>query len=235
MRKFTILLVLGFLFLAGGLNAQNVQLHYDFGKDRSYLTSTVEMFKPDNLGNTFFFVDMDYSVGDVQGVSMAYWEIARVFKTKKMPVGLHLEYDGGFGQYKVANTNFAYQINDALLGGLDYFIHDKDFTKGLTVKLMYKYIRGKHDFSYQATAVWFMHFFNRKLTFTGFADFWREDSFDFDMDGEPDSKFVFLSEPQLWFNINHHLSVGGEVELSYYFAGMEKFQAMPTLGLKYKF
>ena len=56
MKKFTILLSL-FAFVTL-LNAQNLQLHYDFGKGRQYLTTTVELFKPDKIGSTFFFVDM---------------------------------------------------------------------------------------------------------------------------------------------------------------------------------
>ena len=39
--------------------AQNIQLHYDFGRECA--TTTVEMFHPDNGGSTYFFVDMDYS------------------------------------------------------------------------------------------------------------------------------------------------------------------------------
>ena len=51
--------------------AQNIQVLYD--TERDCVTSTVEMFRPDNYGSTFFFVDMDYN----SGVSGAYWEIAR--------------------------------------------------------------------------------------------------------------------------------------------------------------
>ena len=62
--------------------AQNVQLHYDFGRSlydkdlqgRPLFTSTVEKFHPDTWGSTYFFVDMDYTS---EGVSSAYWEIAR--------------------------------------------------------------------------------------------------------------------------------------------------------------
>ena len=52
-----------------GLQAQNIQLHYDFGRSlydkdlqgRPLLTSTVEKFHPDTWGSTYFFVDMDYT------------------------------------------------------------------------------------------------------------------------------------------------------------------------------
>ncbi len=234
MKKVALIVTFTAMLFIGKLSAQNLQLHYDFGKDRSYLTSTVEMFKPDKLGNTFFFVDMNYYVGDVKGVSLAYWEIARVFKTAKMPVGLHVEYNGGFGQYKALNTNFAYQINDAFLTGVDYSYNTEDFSKGFSVKALYKYIHEKHDLSFQLTAVWYMHFFNRKLSFTGFADFWRED-WDFDFDGKTDTKFIFLTEPQIWYNLNEHFSFGGEVEISSNFAGMKGFHAMPTVAAKYNF
>lgn len=43
------------------LSAQNLQLHYDFGQDRKFFTSTLEMFKPDTLGSTFWFVDFDFN------------------------------------------------------------------------------------------------------------------------------------------------------------------------------
>ena len=35
---------------------QNIQMHYDI--DRKSVTSTIEMFRPDALGSTFFFVDI---------------------------------------------------------------------------------------------------------------------------------------------------------------------------------
>ena len=64
-----------------GLQAQNIQLHYDFGRSlydkdlqgRPLLTSTVEKFHPDTWGSTYFFVDIDYTS---EGVAAAYWEIA---------------------------------------------------------------------------------------------------------------------------------------------------------------
>ena len=72
------------------LQAQNIQLHYDFGrslydkdlKGRPLLTSTVEKFHPDNWGSTYFFIDMDYTS---EGVASAYWEIARELKFWKGP------------------------------------------------------------------------------------------------------------------------------------------------------
>ena len=70
--------LLKFLLLlsaSGLVTAQNIQLHYDFTDDRDYLTTTVEMFKPDAYGSTFFFIDFNYDVDDVEGVSESYFEI----------------------------------------------------------------------------------------------------------------------------------------------------------------
>jgi hypothetical protein len=50
------------LAFALGVEAQtNLQLFYDFGKDRKHVTTTVEGFYNDKWGNTFFFIDHDYN------------------------------------------------------------------------------------------------------------------------------------------------------------------------------
>lgn len=229
MRK--TLLLLAILALAFKLSAQNVQLHYDMGKDRNYLTSTVEMFKPDKWGSTFFFIDMNYNVSDVKGVSLAYWEIARAINLGKTPFAFHAEYNGGFGQFVANPFNGAFQINDALLGGVEYSFNNKDFSKGFTVQALYKYIRDKHDASFQLTGVWYMHMLNKKLTFSGFADFWKEDN----TFGTETTEFVFLTEPQLWYNFTKNISLGGEVEVASNFGGVKGFGVCPTLAAKWNF
>lgn len=227
-------LIAFFALLVSALSAQvNIQLHYDMGKDRGYLTSTVEMFKPDKYGSTFFFIDMDYNVGDLKGVCMAYWEVARALKFWEAPIAFHTEYNGGLGRFGAEDAQGGYNINSAFLNGIEYSLNSADFSRGLTLQAMHKYIQGKHDASFQLTAVWYLHLFKGKLSFTGFADFWREDNFHFS-DGET-TKFVFLSEPQLWFNFNKHIAAGGEVEFSSNFGGMKGFHVMPTLGLKFTF
>ena len=231
MKKFLILFA--FLIAAWALEAQNVQLHYDLGKDRKYLTSTVEMFKPDKWGSTFFFIDMDYGAGDVKGVSLGYFEIARGLKFWKSPFELHVEYNGGFGQSK---SGTAYQINDAWLFGGNYTWNTADYSKIFTLQAMYKNIRGKNDMSFQLTGVWTVQMFKNKLTFTGFADFWREDN-NFFLNAPIGTKtnFVFLSEPQLWLNITKNFSLGSEVEVASNFALHKGVKACPTLAAKWNF
>lgn len=236
MKKLVLILLVCLLGVSSF--GQDIQTHYDMGKDRKFLTTTVEMFKPDKHGSTFFFIDMNYGVAGVEGVSLAYWEIARAITLFKSPFALHLEYNGGFGQWK---PGFAYQINDAYLGGFEYSLNAKDFSKGITLQAMYKNIRskinGKNQNSFQMTAVWYMNMFKNKLTFDGFADFWKEDNvFGFGPDAQT-TKFVFLSEPQLWYNFNKNFAVGSEVEFGYNFTGNPKkgFRVNPTAALKYTF
>ena len=218
------------------VSAQNIQTHYDFGKDRKYVTTTVEMFKPDKLGNTFFFIDFDYGTPDQEMMSNAYFEIARVMTIKKSPFGIHGEYNGGFGKKISSNKDIAsehFTVNNAWLGGVDYSWNSKDFSKGFSIKALYKQIQDKQS-SFQITGVWHVNFAKGKMSFTGFADFWKEDS-DFNFDKKTDASYTFLTEPQLWYNINGHFAFGSEVELSNNFALHEGFMVNPTLAVKWTF
>ncbi len=223
-------LTLALILFSGATMAQNVQLHYDF--DRGHATSTVEMFKVDDWGNTFFFIDADYNGPDGE-ITLNYWEIARELKFWDAPVSAHIEYNGGL-------TNSLSFVNSYLVGP-SYTYLAKDFSYGLTFMAMYKYITGTptdkpHNF--QLTAVWFANWLDGKVTFSGFADFWKEDhtvSSDNFVSDFQSSEYIFLSEPQLWYNFNKHFSLGGEVELSYDFGGMVGFKALPTLGAKWTF
>lgn len=234
MKKTFFTLFLGILLsVSGAVNAQNIQLHYDFGRSlydkdlnaRPLVTTTVEKFHPDNWGSTFFFVDMDYTS---KGVASAYWEIARELKFWKNPFSLHVEYNGG--------VFTGGSINNAYLGGLTYTYNNASFSKGFSLSAMYKYIQ-KNDSpnNFQLTGTWYMNFAKNLLTFSGFADFWREkNSFS-------GTEYTFLSEPQFWVNLNRvkgvsekfNLSVGSELELSNNFGGRKGFYAIPTLALKW--
>ncbi len=200
------------------IQAQNFQLHYDFGNERKYLTTTVEMFKPDNWGNTFFFVDFNYNAN---GPSEGYWEISREIKKWDAPFAIHFEYNGGL------NAVVPLQFNNAYLFGGTYSWNSTDFSRGFSLQTLYKYIQGNvSPNNFQLTGVWYVNFLNDKFSFTGFADFWRERQ---DFIG---TQFIFMSEPQFWYNINKTFSVGGELELGYNFGGKKGFALFPTLGVK---
>lgn len=231
MKKFLVLLFL--ISSLTTLKAQNIQLHYNMGDGHTGLWNHIEMFKPDKYGSSFFFVDMNYGEGGVHGMSMAYWEISRALKFWKSPFAVHVEYDGGFGQFKTSSPlNGAYQINDAWLLGGEYTWNTADFSKVFTLQALYKTIRDKNTSSFQLTGVWTVQMAKNKVTFSGFADFWREDNF---KDSGDMTKFVFLSKPQLWYNFTPHLSVGTEEDISANFSGHRGFMINPNLSAKWTF
>jgi len=222
----------------------NIQVFYDFGKDRKHVTTTIEGFYNDNWGNTFFFIDYDYNAKDGDGVNQApsssYMEIARCLNfwqgTALAPLSLQVEYNGLVG------------VNQNFLFGLDYFVHSSDFRNTFNFKILYKtFSKGiTSSIPAQFTFVWGMQdlFGVKGLRFSGFADFWWEDHLLFaDHDGAilpMESHTVFISEPQLWYNIGQHfgcenLNIGGEVELSYDFGTSKGFWARPCAGLKWVF
>lgn len=220
----TLLLVGSFVAKAG----LNLQLHYDLGKDRKYVTTTIENFTPDKYGSTFFFVDMDYNADKQNGVSAAYWEIARGIKAWDGPFEAHVEYNGGL-------TN-GFSFDNAYLFGANYNWNSADFSKILSFQAMYKYIDGSHQNTFQLTGVWDLTYFNGKFTFRGFADFWKEDHLVWDNDGTmSEANYIFLAEPQLWYNITKKLAVGSEIEIGNNFAGVDGFRVNPTIAAKYIF
>ena len=232
-------------FMALGAKAQtNLQVFYDFGKDRKQITTTFEMFKQDKWGDTFFFIDHDFKTRTKDGADDApsgtYFEIARGLNfwqdTKFAPLSLHVEYNGGV--YK------GYSINNAWLFGVNYFMHSSDFKNTLTLQVLFKTIaHGKSDLPMQFTAVWGMNdlFGVQGLAFSGFADFWWEDHVGFKDDGTVVAKSTtFVTEPQLWYDVGRHfgcenLHVGGEIELSNDFGTYDGFKCNPCLGVKWDF
>lgn len=105
---------------------------------RAPITTTVEMFRGDTWGSTYFFIDLDYNAG----MKGAYWEISREIcfwqESKLGWLSAHVEYDGGL-------SDAAGSFNNAWLVGPTYSGHSKDFTKTWSVSVMYKYIPKTYD------------------------------------------------------------------------------------------
>ena len=218
----------------------NVQMHYDFGKtiygdelsNRPLFTATVENFKADKWGTTFFFIDLDFGNNTMKSV---YGEIAREFKLGKTPFAAHVEYNGGlsgFGSY-----------NDAYLAGAAWNWANKDFSKTFSLQLLYKHLANQpssNKHSWQVTTVWGIHFAKGLCSFSGFADLWHDNSVT--------GNLIFCSEPEFWFHLNalesvdddFKLSVGAEVELTKNMVwptdGLnDNFYAIPAVGVKWTF
>ena len=216
--------------------AQNIQLHYDFGRhiysseegERANATLTYELFKADKLGSWFYFVDMDFSKHFIES---AYTEVAREFNLgKESPFAAHIEYNGGLSRFG--------SFQHVGLVGAAYNGHTEDFSKVWSVQLMYKQFfksdANTNNFpSFQLTGVWGLNFLKDKLTFAGFIDLWIEEKSD------DKYKFIVMSEPQLWYNFTEHFSLGTEIEFSNNFVYNQKndktFFVNPTLAVKWTF
>ena len=246
-KKVIIAVAAAALAFSFGAKAQtNFQTFYDFGKDRKHVTTTLEGYYGDKWGDTFFFIDYDYNAKDSYtkkfvGVSGSYFEIARGLNFWKnsalKDLSAHVEYNGGVG---FGSCNFLFGVN--------YFIHNADFSNTCTFELMYKTFNNgaSSDVPLQLTVVWGMKnlFGLEGLTFSGFADLWGENTSYWYGDKNPleakEGKFIFLTEPQLWYNIGKtfgvdNLHIGTEIELSYNFAGCHGFYCRPCLGTKWIF
>jgi len=230
-------ILLAMLMLMGmAVQAQDVQLHYDFGRNiypdeeagRQKVTMTLEQFKADKWGSWFYFVDIDFSRKFTEG---AYAEISREINlSKKVPIAAHVEYNGGLNRFG--------SFQQAALVGAAWNGHSADFSKTYSVQLMYKHYFKSYEYthsypSFQLTGVWGLNFAKGKGTFSGFIDFWRGEK------ANGHGQLVILSEPQLWYNATSHFSVGTEVEVSNNFVyntyNDKTFFINPTLGVKWNF
>ena len=206
MKKAILTLGIAFAALTVAKAQTNIQVFYDFGKDRKHVTTTVEGFYNDNWGNTFFFVDHDFNNridGKLFSPNGTYMEIARCLNfwqnTKMGGLSAHIEYNGG-----IYNK---YAINNAVLAGLFG-------AKGLTFSGFADFWWQDHllftDASGNALA-------NPEVSHVVFIS-------------EPQLWYAVGQ----WFGVPN-LNVGGEVELSFDFGSARGFWARPCLGVKWVF
>lgn len=231
-----------------GVSAQDIQVHYDLGHslyddltNRPSMTTTMELYKPDKWGSTYSFIDIDYQR---DGVAGAYWEVSRELNlSKNKQWAAHVEYNGGLSSDE--DTWQANRFQHAVLAGGAWNWASKDFSKTFSVQLMWKYyFRNRHYQAHaynsvQLTEVWSTTFAHGLCTFSGFCDLWYSPNVN--------GKWILISEPQFWFNLNTlrgmqgvNLSLGSEVEISNNFVWNERgehnrFYVLPTIAAKWTF
>jgi len=215
------------IVLASAAFGQNLQLHYDLR--REHLTSTLEIYKTDRLGALFTFVDFDYNREQSQqanGISSAYWEIARYFALPgKGAWSATLQYNDGL-------TN-SFTFNPVWLVGLQKIF--RIVTLDLPVDFLLRRELNTSAWTWQITAVW------QKMVkcceVAGFIDIWSTGK-----NGFPARRLAVMSEPQFWFYFLPTLAIGGEIEISYNFSGAwykgKQFRSdslflLPTVGIKW--
>ena len=244
------------MFATMAMAQVDIQLKYDFGRNiysesesnRPKVISTVEIFRPDATGYTYFFIDMAYFS---DGMGAAYWEISREFSIKNLKngnFGAHIEYDGGLAVNKYT-PQYASRFQQSFLTGLSYNWHSADYSKILTLQTLYKqYIANKTCdaiASFQVTGVWGLTFAHGLCTCSGFADLWYGYTPRFCDDGRQKKGLVFLTEPQFLFNVinkdkqNGKFSIGTQLEISndliWPTCSGKTFFINPSLAMKYTF
>jgi hypothetical protein len=234
----------------------NVQLHYDLGRrlnpdaesTRANLTSTVEMFRPDATGSTYFFIDFDYYS---DGVGGAYWEVSREWtlgkSLKSSSFAAHIEYNGGLSLNKYTEVGSRFQ--QCILVGPAWNWHSSNFSKTFSTQLLYKqYFKQASNnldalASFQWTNVWGITFAKGWCTFSGYTDLWYGYIPRFNAEGQRKG-LVFTTEPQFWVNFKHPstgtgtFSVGTEWEISQNFIWANSSRTLfinPTVAVKYTF
>jgi len=233
--------ILSLIFLCFPLfvRAQNFQLQYDFSEDRKFYTSTLEMFKPDTLGSTFWFVDFDFNFpGSPRSMSAAYWEISRDFYIPglwKNPafdqLTFHIEYNDGFTAYKDTGDYMgSASYNSVFLVGFSHPLKIGQVV--LTTQWLFRMPRGMDVPDFQFTIVWFQPVLRGKILLTGFLDLWSQDKI-----ADPDHKeLVIQTEPQLWYLLTPKIALGGEIEISKNFpVGPNAWEFRPSLGFSWEF
>jgi len=216
--------LLGIVFLINvnsRTSAQNLQIHYDYSEGREFITSTIEMLKPDDLGMTFFFVDFDYNHPKTGGISSAYWEIARDFALPHLKgLAVSLQYNDGLATWG--------PIGNVWLWGFSYPIRISDFR--VAASLLYRHSNSAKTADFQFTAAWGNPILSDMLIFTGFIDIWTRDKTD-----KNSKSIVILAEPQLWYELGTVLAIGGELEISNNFLPEEDWSFKPTIAVKWQF
>lgn len=229
----TLYAVLSTLFCTAQVN---IQVLYDCVE--SPLT-TVEMYKGDAWGDTYFFIDHYYNFERTNGhtsIGMdSYFEFERGLnfwqQTPMRNFSLHVELDfkcfGGMGSGMACI-------------GAKYAFHNATFSRTAGIALMYDHyiVSGSADLPLKLTGTWNVNnlFGLRGLTFDGFIDVWGNNTeYLTEQGGIGYDHFSIHSQPQLWMHITPHLNLGGEVVLGYNHRGTHGFLCQPCVGLKWAF
>lgn len=220
------------------IKSQNLQLHYDFGNDRKFYTATFEMFRPDTLGSTFWFIDFDFNLpGSPRSMSAAYFEISREFYIPFLrrndffdQLTWHIEYNDGFTAYKESDESLrAASFNNVFLTGFSHPVNIGSFS--IATQWLIRLPRGSSSPDFQFTVVWFQPVFKGRILITGYADLFSQDKLT-----EEGKDLVFQTEPQFWYMFAKKLGIGTELEINHNFPyGPEPWGIRPTLALRWEF
>lgn len=208
------------IVLIGLSYGQNLQVLYDSGSGRNYVTTTLEMFKPDAFGSTFWFVDFNYNQPGNYGASVGYLEIARVINLPYTKLQGTVQYNDGVAPWG--------SLGPVWLGGVHVPVKLPYFP--FSIEFLYRSNPHAESAHFQTTVAWFKPFLGNRVTTSGFLDIWSSDD-----PAGTGKRWIVLAEPQLWYQVWDNASIGGELEISHNFMPTGDWEFKPALGLKWIF
>ena len=207
-----------FILVFNNIKSQNLQVHYDFIEDENYFTSTLEMFRSNDTGATFWFVDFDYQSETNGAASLGYMEFAKYFNLgNSNKYTLTLQFNDGVAYWG--------NLGQAFLAGPTYNLSLRNFS--LSTELLYMYKKQSNP-NGQLTFVFYLPLLNGKAELTGFADIWT-----FDKENTNSKDIIFMSQPQLWYLLSENLYIGGEARITNNFYPVKGWKFTGTIGIKW--
>ncbi|MBK7869270.1 MAG: DUF5020 family protein [Saprospiraceae bacterium] len=223
------------------VQAQQVQLHYDFRHSidpefniKNFPSLSFEYFKEnDSLGSFLLKMQTDFT-GEKSNPAQVFLQVSQNLRFWKPKVYLALNYSGGLG---IAPPAYGYYISNAFSAGVSYPFQWKGAI--FSANLNYRYTaftKGSHDM--QFNFYFWKGFFNYKLQTAGSFVAWtqnRDQGIEFtkDMNGK---KFAFFGDPQIWLKVTSKISIGSRINIFYHVLTDEnEVQVYPTLALKREF
>jgi len=227
--------------------SQQLQLHYDARhtidpthNQKNFTTLYFECFKEQDSGKTFFKpgsfllkMQADF-LGQQSNLGKFYMQVSQSFRCWQPKVFLNVQYSGGLGVTEP--KAYSFYINNTFSLGLSYPFKWKGAY--LTSQLNFKYVPYKKtssDFLY--TLYWWRGLFKYKAEFAGDFSIWTEnknhgDEFTGNLHGK---RFAFFAEPQFWYNVSQHFSVGTKANMYYHINTTDNiFQVYPTIAVRCK-
>ena len=202
-----LILTMAIIFAAMVSNAQNFQFLYGYGNGEPVNFITLEIYKPLDGGDFYYFTDFKLNFG---GYFESYTEVSKYWKIGKNGYSVTTQYNMG----TFVDDDLAYRINPVYLGGIQKAVEIDGWI--FTFDLLYRYDDYTSQSGVQVTYIYLKEWGN--WTLSGYLDVWNSGVYD-----PEQTATVAVFEPQLFYSFTKRWSVGVEARVSNY-----------TLALPYK-
>jgi hypothetical protein len=228
--------------------SQKLQLHYDLRHtvdpkktQKNFPSVYFEYFKSQDSGTSFikpgsflFKSQADLS-GTKSNIGQFYMQVSQSFRCWRPKIFIQLQYSGGLGIAEP--SSYGFYISNAFSIGLGHPFQWKNAWFNLYACYTYNnFKKPSHDAL--ASFYWWKGLLNYKMQFAGDLNVWtvNRDHGDTFTAGLRGKDFLFYGEPQLWYKIAKHFSVGSKVNLYYHVLNNGNLlQVYPTVAAMYQF